>query len=57
MSGSFWGGMLATLVFGSSWHWNVQGYAFYDRMAVWSRVLTDDEILQLFNSGLGWQPS
>lgn len=49
-------GMLATLVFGSSWHWGVQGYGFYDRMGVWDRVLTDDEILDLFNSGLGWQP-
>lgn len=49
-------GLLATLVFGSSWHWGVQGYGYYDRMALWSRALTDDEVLELFNSGLGWQP-
>ena len=49
-------GMLATLVLGSSWHWNVAGFGFYDRLAMWNRVLTNDEILDLVNSGLGWQP-
>jgi len=49
-------GMQATLVFGSSWHWGVPGYGFYDRMGIWDRVLTEEEILDLFNSGLGWQP-
>jgi hypothetical protein len=49
-------GLQATLAFGSSWHWGVQGYGFYDRMGVWNRVLTDEEIMDLFNSGLGWQP-
>jgi hypothetical protein len=49
-------GMLATLVLGSSWHWNVPGFGFYDRLGMWNRVLTDDEILDLFNNGLGWQP-
>jgi hypothetical protein len=49
-------GMQATLVLGSSWHWGVPGFGFYDRLALWNRVLTDDEILDLFSSGLGWQP-
>jgi hypothetical protein len=49
-------GVVATLVLGSSWHWNLPGYGFYDRLGMWSRALLDDEILDLFNSGLGWSP-
>jgi len=50
-------GIFGVLVFGSSWHWGVPGYGYYDRMGVWNRALTNDEILDLFNNGLGWQPA
>jgi len=52
----FYDGLLAVLVLGCSWHWGVQGYGYYDRLGVWDRALTDEEILDLFNSGLGWVP-
>jgi len=54
----YWGnGIFGVLCFGSSWHWGVPGYAYYDRMGLWDRALTDTEVLDLFNNGLGWQPA
>lgn len=50
-------GIWGVLVFGSSFHWSQQGYAYYDRLAMWDRALSNDEVLDLFNNGLGWQPS
>jgi len=49
-------GMLAAVSLGSSWHWNVQGYGYFDRLGIWDRALTSEEIEGLFNFGLGWEP-
>ena len=49
-------GIWGVVAFGSSWHWGLQGYAYFDRMGMWERALEDDEVLDLFNNGLGWQP-
>ena len=53
-------GIWGVVAFGSSFHWvgagPVQGYGYFDRMALWDRALSDEEVLDLFNNGLGWQP-
>jgi hypothetical protein len=49
-------GIWGVLAFGSSFHWGFQGYGYYDRMGMWDRALSDEEVLDLFNNGLGWQP-
>ena len=52
----FFEGMLAAVCFGSSWHWSVLGRGYYDRMGIWNRALTEDNLADLFNLGLGWMP-
>jgi len=50
-------GVWGVLVFANSWHYEVPGYALYDRMGIWDRALTNEEVLDLFNNGLGWTPA
>jgi hypothetical protein len=50
-------GIHGALALGSSWHYGVPGYARYDRLGLWNRALTDGEVLELFNGGLGWTPN
>ncbi|MEI6197588.1 MAG: hypothetical protein WCS42_25015 [Verrucomicrobiota bacterium] len=49
---AIWG----VLTFGGAWHWGSYYPSLFDRMGIWNRPLTDFEVQQLFNQGLGWQP-
>jgi hypothetical protein len=49
-------GLLGVLSVGGSFHWGSPGYGYYDRIGLWNRALTDEEVGNLYNSGLGWAP-
>lgn len=49
-------GLWALAAVGDSGHWGIHGYAYFDRIGIWNRALTEEEVLDLFNSGLAWQP-
>ena len=50
-------GLMSALSFGCGFWWGNAGAAYVDRCATWSRPLTDTEVLNLFNNGLGWSPA
>jgi len=49
-------GLWALASVGDSGHWPFPGYGYFDLIGIWNRALTNDEVLALFNNGLGWQP-
>ena len=49
-------GIQGLICLGSSFHWSVQGYGYFDRLGLWDRCLSEEEIVDLFNLGLGWTP-
>jgi hypothetical protein len=52
----FLGGYLAVQVVGGSYWWTRYGSARFDRIGFWRRALSDVEVEELFNYGLGWRP-
>jgi hypothetical protein len=48
--GAMWG------LGGWQWWWGTGASAQYDRIGVWNRVLTSDELEKLYGVGLGWTP-
>jgi len=50
-------GLMRVMAFGCGFWWGNAGASQVDRCATWSRPLTDTEVLNLFNSGLGWEPA
>jgi hypothetical protein len=50
-------GIQGVACFGGSYHWGTPSYGYYDRMGVWNRSISDEEVEELFNVGLGWAPA
>jgi hypothetical protein len=50
LCGAMWG------LGGWMWWWGTGASAQYDRVGVWNRVLTSEELEELYGVGLGWTP-
>jgi hypothetical protein len=50
-------GVASAFSIGGPWFSDVAVAAQFDRVGVWDRALTHDEVLQLFNGGAGWLPA
>ncbi len=50
-------GVGAALSIGGPWFTDIGIPAYFDRIGLWNRPLTNAEVLELFNNGNGWLPT
>jgi hypothetical protein len=50
-------GVGSALSIGGPWFSDASVPAYFDRIGLWNRPLTNEEVLELFNNGTGWLPT